>query len=166
MGLHSRTSSRNAPFVAPHALRMTRMDVKDLLKKPQAELDALFKTLESGPIPDGAAKGTAIIAPGTAFTDELAELVSLFAWQGKVFDAKRGVLRNKILPFGLNAIVATVYKDASWFDKNECITIDYSDTSLVAKWVRDEIRAISPGFYLGKVYWDGKPCIHFALEFS
>ena len=93
-------------------------------------------------------------------------MVSLFAWQGKVFDAKRGVLRNKILPFGLNAIVATVYKDPSWIDQRECIVIDYSDTSLVAKWVRDEIRMISPGFYLGKVYWDRKPLIHFALEFS
>ena len=112
------------------------------------------------------AKGTAIIAPGSSFSDDLAELVSLFAWQGKVFDAKRGVLRNKILPFGLNAIVATVYKDPSWFDQKECITIDYSDTSLVAKWVRDEIRMISPGCYLGKVYWDKKPLIHFALQFS
>jgi hypothetical protein len=142
------------------------MDVKELLKKSNEDLGALFKSLESGPIPDGPAKGTAIIAPGSSFSDELAELVSLFAWQGKVFDAKRGVLRNKILPFGLNAIVATVYKDPSWFDQKECITIDYSDTSLVAKWVRDEIRMISPGFYLGKVYWDKKPLIHFALQFS
>ena len=142
------------------------MDVKDLLKTSHADLDALFKTLESGPIPNGAAKGTAIIAAGSSFSDELAELVSIFAWQGKVFDAHRGVLRNKILPFGLNAIVATVYKGPSWIDEKECIVIDYSDTSLVAKWIRDEIRLISPGFYLGKVYWDHKPLIHFALELS
>jgi len=142
------------------------MDVKELLKKSHDDLDVLFKTLESGPIPDGQAKGTAIIAGGSSYSDELADLVNIFAWQGKVFDAKRGVLRNKILPFGLNAIVATVYKDPSWIDKKECIAIDYSDTSLVAKWVRDEIRMISPGFYLGKVYWDGKSLIHFALQFS
>ena len=142
------------------------MDVKQLLEKSFGDLDTLFKSLPSGPIPDGAAEGTAIIAPGSSFSDELAQLVSLFAWQGKVFDAERGVLRNKILPFGLNAIVATVYKDPSWIDQKECIVIDYSDTSLVAKWVRDEIRMISPGFYLGKVYWDKKPFIHFALKFS
>ena len=29
----------------------------------------------------------------------------------------KGVLRNKISPFGLNAIVAKVYKDKSWMDK-------------------------------------------------
>jgi hypothetical protein len=142
------------------------MEVKQLFEKSFDDIDALFKSLESGPIPDGPAEGTAIIAPGSSFSDELAQLVSLFAWQGKVFDAKRGVLRNKILPFGLNAIVATVYKGPSWIDQKECIVMDYSDTSLVAKWVRDEIRMISPGFYLGKVYWDKKPLMHFALKFS
>lgn len=142
------------------------MDVKNLLKMSHADLDALFRTLDSGPIPDGQTKGTAIIAAGSAFSDELAGLVNIFAWQGKVFDAKRGVLRNKILPFGLNAIVATVYKNPSWIDQKECIVIDYSDTSLVAQWIRDEIRLISQGLYLGKVYWDRKPLIHFALELS
>ena len=127
------------------------MDVKDLLKKSNAELDELFRGLDAGPIPDGPAKGTAILAPGTSYTDELAELVNIFAWQGKVFDAKRGVLRNKILPIGLNAIVATVYKEKSWLDQNHCIVHDYSETSLVAKSLRDELRMIAPRFYLGQV---------------
>jgi hypothetical protein len=141
------------------------MTVNDLLAKSHDDLDNLFKTLDSGPIPDGQAEGTALIAPGTRFSDEIAKIVNLFAWQGKVFDAKKGLLRNKILPFGLNAIVATVSKDASWLDKKECIVIDYSETSLVASRVRDEIRMISPGLYLGKVFWDRKPSIHFALKF-
>ena len=92
--------------------------------------------------------------------------MNLFAWQGKTFDAKRGVLRNRILPIGLNAIVATVYKDKSWFDGKECIVLDYSDTSLVAHWIRDEIRCVAPNFYLGRVYWEKKPLIHFALQFQ
>ena len=49
------------------------------------------------------------------------------------------------LPFGLNAIIARVYKEPSWLDGKECIVLDYSDTSLVAHWIRDEIRAIAPG---------------------
>jgi hypothetical protein len=40
----------------------------------------------------------------------MAEMVNLFVWQGKTFDANTGTLRNRILPFGLNAIVAKVYK--------------------------------------------------------
>lgn len=111
-----------------------------LMKMSQVELDDMFKASPAGPIPDGEAKGTAIIAPGTVYSPEIAELVGLFAWRGKTFDGKHGVLSNRILPFGLNAIIAEVYKDASWLDGQECIVLDYSKTSLVAHWIRDEIR--------------------------
>ena len=139
--------------------------VAQLLKTSQKDLDTLFSGLEAGPIPTGQAEGTAIIAPGTNFSDEIAKMVNIFAWQGKVFDPEAGVLRNRILPFGINAIVARVYKDKSWLDGKECIVLDYSDTSLVAHWIRDEIRQVQPGLYLGKVYWDKARLIDFALEF-
>jgi hypothetical protein len=141
-------------------------DVASLLSSTQAELDELFHTAESGPIPDGQAKGTAIITPGTKFSPEIAEVVNLFVWQGKTFDGPHGVLRNRILPLGLNAIVAEVYKAPSLLDGKECIVLDYSKTSLVAKWIRDEIRLIAPKLYLGRVYWDNKPILHFALQFD
>ena len=64
--------------------------IKQLLTKSQAELDALFSAKEAGPIPNGQADGTAIIAPGTNFSDEIAKMVNIFAWQGKVFDAESG----------------------------------------------------------------------------
>jgi hypothetical protein len=141
-------------------------DVPQLLQMSNAQLDDLFSASPAGDIPDGPAKGTAIIAPGTKFSVEIAELISLFAWQGKTFDAKKGVLRNRILPIALNAIIATVYKGPSWLDNKECIVLDYSETSLVARWIRDEIRLIGPGLYLGRVYWDKKPLIHFAVQFG
>ena len=140
------------------------LDVAQLLKMSQAELDELFKKSPAGAIPDGSAKGTAIIAPGTVFTKEIAELISLFAWQGKSFDAKRGVLTNRISILGFNAILAEVYKGDSWLDHKECIVLDYSKTSTVAHWIRDEIREIGPNFYLGKVYWSQKRLIDFCLE--
>jgi hypothetical protein len=140
--------------------------VPQLLAMSQAELDELFKNSPPGEIPDGDAEGTAIIAPGTTYSDNVARIISHFAWQGKSFDGKKGVLRNRILPFGLNAIIARVYKGPSWLDGKECIVLDYSDTSLLAKWIRDEIRLIGPGTYLGKVYWDGKRLIDFALQFE
>jgi hypothetical protein len=139
--------------------------VPDLLKMSQAQLDELFTGSPSGEIPDGEAMGTAIIAPGTTYTDEIAEFINHFAWQGKNFDAKKGALRNRILPFGLNAIIAKVYKGPSWLDGKECIVLDYSETSLLAHWIRDEIREVAPGLYLGKVYWGKKRLIDFAVEF-
>jgi hypothetical protein len=142
------------------------IDVHKFLEMSQAQLDELFMKSEAGPIPNGPAKGTAIIAPGTRFSPEIAAAINVFAWQGKNFDAEHGVLRNKISLLGLNAIVAEVYKGPSWLDQKECIVLDYSKTSTVAQWIRDEIRQIEPGTYLGKVYWGKKRLIDFALQFE
>ena len=95
----------------------------------------------------------------------IADIINHFGWQGKVFDAQKGVLKNRILAFGFEAVVAKVYKDASWLDGKECIVLDYSETSLLAHWIRDEIRLIGPKFYLGKVYWAKKRLIDFCLQF-
>jgi hypothetical protein len=136
-----------------------------LLSMSGKDLDDLFSSSQSGNIPNGEAQGTAIIAPGTTYSSEIASLINIFGWQGKNFDAAHGTLRNRILAFGLNAIVAEVYKSASLLDNKECIVLDYSKTSLVAEHIRDEIRQIGPGMYLGLVYWDKTKTIHFALQF-
>jgi hypothetical protein len=140
-------------------------DAAQLLAMSQAQLDDLFRASPAGDIPDGQAKGTAIIAPGTTYSEHIAEFVNHFGWQGKVFDAKKGLLKNKILAIGIEAIIAKVYKGPSWLDGKECIVLDYSDTSLLAHWVRDEIRLIGPRFYLGKVYRDKDRLIDFCLQF-
>jgi hypothetical protein len=136
-----------------------------LLSLSQQELDDLFTRSPAGDIPNGEGNGTAIISPGTTFTEAIAKLINIFAWQGKTFDAAHGTLTNRILVFGLNAIVAQVYKGPSWFDGKECIVLDYSHTSLVAEHIRDEIRQIDPGTYLGVVYWDKTRTINFSLQF-
>jgi len=136
-----------------------------LLKMSFQELDDLFGRSPAGPIPNGQADGRAIIAPGTQFSDEIAAIINIFGWKGKEFDAEHGTLTNRILPLGLNAIVAQVYTEASWFDQNECIVLDYSKTSAVAHWIRDEIRLVDVGTYLGIVYWDDHRILNFALEF-
>ena len=140
-------------------------DVSQLLKMTNEQLDDCFKAGAAGPIPNGEAKGTAIVAPGTVFNKETAELISIFTWKGKTVDAAAGVLRNKITVFGIHAIVAKVYQGASWLDSKDCVVLDYSETSTVAHWIRDEIRLISPNLYLGVVYWKKDRLIHFALEF-
>lgn len=141
------------------------MNAAALLKMTQEELDDLFKASDAGPIPKGEAKGTPIILPGTSISDEIAQIVNFFAWQGKEFDDDGGYLRNQILPFGMKAIVAKVYKDASWIDGGECIVLDYSETSMLAQWIRDEIRQIDDNIYLGKVFWEKTRMIDFVLEF-
>ncbi len=142
------------------------LDRAQLLHMSQAELDALFERSPPGPIPDGEAQGTALIGSGTVFGPEIAELINVFAWKGKAFDAAHGTLTNHVLPFGLKAIVAHVYAGTSWLDDKPCIVLDYSKTSTLAHWIRDEIRLVDPGVYLGVVYWSKARLFHFALEFA
>ena len=145
---------------------MPSYDVNQLLKMSAADLDALFTKSPPGPIPNGPANGTAIVDPGTPVSKEIAWIINHFVWQGKTFDGPHGTLRNRITSFGFDEIVAQVYSSNSLFDGKPCIVLDYSKTSFVAQRVRDEIRLIAPNTYLGKVYWDNKPAIHFALQFS
>ena len=128
-------------------------DPHEFLHMPGEQLDEIFRQSPAGEIPRGEGRGVAIVAPATEITDKNARFVNLFTWKGKVFDPEKGELRNRILPLGHRAIVAKVYKDKSWFDGKECIALDYSKTSLIAQWIRDEIREVTPGIYLGLVFW-------------
>lgn len=144
--------------------------VKSWLSKSREELDRIYRDAESGTIPTGDTQGTAILA-GSGWANTVACLARLLAWKGKVFDlfasdGQSGVLVNKISPLGLKMIVAKVYRDPSWMDGKETIVIDYSKTSLVARVIRDEIREIEPGVYLGKVWWGKKRVLDFALTVS
>jgi len=57
-----------------------------LTMKAQA-LDALYGRCESGPVPNGRADGTALIATGTGFAPPIALFARLFAWKGKTVTA-------------------------------------------------------------------------------
>ena len=79
-------------------------------------------------------------------------------------DFNSGVVVNKVSPLGVNLIVAKVYRGESWMDGKDTIIIDYSSTSLFAQKIRDEIREIEPGLYLGKVWLGKTRILDFALE--
>jgi hypothetical protein len=144
-----------------------KLDEKDLVTMSRTELDELFRRSPPGEIPDGEANGQVLIGSKNETISDTAEKVAhLVAWQGKVFDREKGELLNKIGPLGLKAVRAKVYKEASWFDGKETIVLDYSDTSLLAHWVRDEIREVAPGLYLGLVFWQRDKILHFSLQFT
>ena len=75
------------------------------------------------------------------------------------------MLRNRMTPFGIRVIRAKVYKGPSWVDGEECIVLDYSRTSLVAQWIRDEIREVAGRTYLGQVFVRDRKLLHFTLTF-
>jgi hypothetical protein len=136
-----------------------------MLGMSKRQLDELFGSHAAGEIPQGEARGTVIIRMGRWLSVLVSKIAHRIAWQGKVFDPVRGELRNEISPLRAKAIRAKVYKAPSWFDQKECIVLDYSRTSFVARRIRDEIREVSPGVFLGIVYWGRAKLINFALTF-
>jgi hypothetical protein len=139
----------------------------ELMNKSRAELDELYLNSSMTAMPAGDGRGTAVIAAGTWLAKMLAVVIGLLAWQGKVFYPQEDYLLNKILPLQIRAIKAQVYKGNSWLDGKEAWILDYSKTSVVAQKIRDEIREVAPGIYLGKVYWGNQRTpIDFILEFS
>lgn len=143
------------------------LTARELPSLKGSDLDALFANAPAGEIPTGEGRGQALMATGSFASRPLVALVRLLAWQGKEFNGSTHSLRNLISPFGVRAISADVYVDASRLDGRPCVVLDYSKTSRLAKWIRDEIREIEPGLYVGLVYVRSRRApIRFALEFA
>ena len=136
----------------------------DLAHQSRDRLDALFGRGEPRPIPSGRTRGTALLAAGSGLDAFLKPLVRALVWKGKVFRPATEDLKNLLSPLGVQGIRARVYEDTSWFDQKPAIIIDYSKTSLVARMVRDEIRCVAPGLYLGQIFLWKKRVGHFMLE--
>src|SRR6202035_4607207 len=91
----------------PDPRRRLMPDTADaMLHMTRDELDDLFRSSPTGPIPKGEARGTVISHPGTEFAEIAAKLVHLIAWQGKIFDPEKGELLNEISPLHLDRIRA------------------------------------------------------------
>jgi hypothetical protein len=138
----------------------------DLVQMTGSELDTLFRTLPAGPLPTGSGAGTALLGSGTRGRRAAAAFVRRTAWQGKDLAADGRSLRNRISPFGLRAVAARVDEGPSRVDGEPCVVLDYSRTSWLARWVRDEMREVAPGSYLGIVFLRSRQLpLRFVLEF-
>ena len=131
------------------------------------QLHDMFANAPAGDVPVGTGRGQALIATGSRAARPLLAAVRYIAWRGKEFDDCSSTLLNILTPFSLRAVKADVYVDASRLDGRPCIVLDYSKTSRVAGWVRDEIRQVAPGLYVGVVYVRSRRApLMFSLEFE
>jgi hypothetical protein len=139
--------SRSAKF-----LRADALDERSLRRMDNRELDLLFRSSPAGDLPHGRLPGTGLLFPGTPVCAPLAWLLQLLVWQGKETEASGRSLKNLIGPLGMRSIRALLSHDRSWVDGENCVLIDYSTTSIVARSVRDEVRLVAPDLYLGVVW--------------
>ncbi len=142
------------------------LDSRRLLRLSKDELDKLFAGSPAGELPNGEGAGTALLCPGTLCGRVLAWLARWLFWQGDIFSAAKGELRSRISPFGFRAMRARVFKDQSWLDGKECIAMDFSVSLPLPRGIRDEIREVAPGLYLGQTVVSGRRTIRFALSFQ
>jgi hypothetical protein len=139
----------------------------DLRSRSRGELDELFRASPPGPLPTGRSRGTALVFPGTLADRVVRGLIRLLVWRGKTFRSGRTgtYLKNLISPLSLELFRAEVYEDDSWFDGGRAIVLDYSKSSFLVRMIRDEIRSVGDGVYLGQVFLGRKRVFLFMLEF-
>lgn len=143
------------------------MTATDLRSKSREALDEIFRASPAGPLPTGRSRGTALVFPGSLADRIVGGLIRLLVWRGKMFrsEGTGTYLKNLISPLSMELFRAEVYEDDSWFDDGRAIVLDYSKSSFLVRMIRDEIRSVGEGMYLGQVFLGKKRVILFMLEF-
>jgi len=138
----------------------------DLARCTPSQLDALFLFGKVSAIPTGRMRGLPLVNAGKRGAI-LFSRGGRMAWSGKRIDADGQGAVNYF--FGVPSVRANIRIEPSLRDGQPAIVLDYSQSSWVYRNVRDEIREVSPGLFLG--YVDDSRTLEpiatrwFALEF-
>jgi hypothetical protein len=141
----------------------TALSLGRLARLGWPELECLYRASEAGVIPEGYTRGKAIYCPCSRLAGLRSRMTGVL-WHGKVFDGATCSLVNQWC--GFRAIRARVYYGPSRLDGKTSIVMDYAGTSRVWADVRDEVREVAPGLYLGLMYRGKGPEPEFKLFFA
>ena len=140
-------------FLIAFAVHVQASDVREQCMRfksmPQENLDQMYLEATPGKIPQGVTQGCVIGWPQTLLNLPITSVMNT-VWTGKVFDGNSSTLKNRVL--GLQAVKADVYIGKSLLDGAPSIIVDYSNEIYPFSLIRDEIREVSPGVYLGRAY--------------
>jgi hypothetical protein len=154
---------RADPVCLPSLPVTPPLSLETLAKMTWTELEQLYRQSAPGSIPHGYLRGRAIYCSDKPLSRTRSALTHLL-WHGKHFDEGECTLINQWC--GFKAIKARVYPGPSWLDGQEAIIMDYQDQSIVWGDVRDEIREVAPGLYLGAMYRRRCPQPAFQMFFA
>ena len=164
--------------------------VDGLMGKTQLELDQIYSQLTAGPVPDGPYDGfvkfdesgdndiermLAISVPPQL--EKWLKSAGTTLWRGKSFNSEKGSLTNRM---GLiHRFPAKVFCGQSLIDsRRESVILDYAYGDTIPGYIaafdwpmtrkglniRDEIRMVKPGLYLGRAYIQGIFALNFILQ--
>jgi hypothetical protein len=180
------TSTRSSIPPAPIADPAARPDgpvyaLDGLAAMTVAELTAVYRR---GRVPaslaalDGAPPCRMLTAVGPLGRPPIAGVVrqlarsNQFPWAGKAFeaaDSERGTGINRIrLAGGRSWFPFDTRIEASAIDGDPCIFLDYRlpENPWVIRHIRDELREVSPGMFLGPAMWQGRDRARLILYFA
>jgi hypothetical protein len=150
------------PFAARSAAA-ERSVLDGLVRSDRATLEGIYAGGSVTTPPPGFAPGRAIPEPGTRKTVRKSKTIGIL-WKGKVFSD--GQMINR-LAGGREAVPASVYVGESWFDGKPALILDYAGHRRFGD-VRDEMREVSPGVFVGLTYVrkcpEPKLAMFFALD--
>lgn len=107
---------------------------------------ALFRHGTLGCGPCGPTRGTILYADGRH--PRARACLQGLAWKGKTFYGD-GTLTNRWLG-GIHAVSAHSDVGPSWLDGQPCLVIQFAPNAPILGNVRDEVRQIAPGVWLGR----------------
>ncbi|MCK5860950.1 MAG: SDR family oxidoreductase [Candidatus Hydrogenedentes bacterium] len=136
----------------------------DLTRLSKPELEKLFTNGDTENMPSGFTAGLGIAFPGTFLGRILGKYVRATSWKGKYFEADRKQIRNILSPFSIKAARGELRIDDGILDGKPSIVVDYTNTIAFGLPIRDEIRKIADGLYLGRAFQGSKPTVFFALS--
>ena len=122
--------------------------VADLRKSGPCGWESQFRAGTIGCGPDGQTRGTVLYADGRH--PRLKAHLQGVVWKGKTFHCD-GTFTNRWVG-GVHAISATTSIEPSWLDGQPCLVMQYPPDTAVFDNVRDELRQICPGMWLGRSY--------------
>ncbi len=161
--LMAMTAAADSPTPAAPALCLQQLACMNW-----CDLEQLYRQAKPGTIPAGYLRGRAIYCPDAPLTPARAKM-SQTLWHGKHFCPADGTLINQWC-LGAQAVQARVCYGDSWLDGQPAIVMDYRGMSHVWSDVRDEIREVAPGVYLGLMYrckrGEARRKMFFALEMT
>jgi hypothetical protein len=136
----------------------------ELVQRSWCELEQIYREAKPGCIPLGFMRGRTIDCPNEPLV-RCKERMTALLWHGKHFLCDSTLINQWA---GVRAIRARVDYGQSWLDGQPSIILDYSGMSHVWHDVRDEMREVAPGLYVGAMYRGRCPQlkVFFVLEAS
>jgi hypothetical protein len=141
---------------SPHCLR-------DLKHVGLSQLEDLFTAAQCGGPPVGYCRGRVLYLFDTRHPRVHARMTGC-VWKGKCFDEDGSFINQWC---GFQALHSQADEGCSWLDGGPCVVLQYPPGTPLFANMRDEVREIAPGLYLG-LMWERYPSPrmrgYFAME--